>query len=771
MSSAEKLDSRELRVFLSSTFRDFQPERELLINKVLPEVRAIARTRGVELTVIDLRWGLTDEQAELGGAVTTCLREVENSRPHFIGLLGERYGWRPSATEWRLDHTAPDLSERIRSWIDKGQSVTAMEILYGVLDCPEERPLAYFYLRNPSLTRQLLVEDKEHAAAYLEADPEAAERQQELRRRIRNESVDKGWHSRDYAVLQDDPLSFAAQIKADLLRDLDNRFPSGEQLSERERMNREHRIYAHDRLSQYVEPQGFIDQAFRVLESDHHLLLSGPSGIGKSSAVAALVQRFRKSYPDALVIEHYPGAAPGCTSEAILLRALIEIQHRLNLVEKPSKGDELEKDFLENLKNLNDAGIRTLLAIDALNQVEINTNMNWLHNRQQPTVHLLVSSQPDDDTNVFSHKGWSLQEIPPLTPALRRQLAKDLLGGRHKILADTQLDRIEQKEAASTPLYLKVLLEELVAFGGLSGGQESQDQFMARILTGYLACDDIPGLYHKLLERLEQNYGREIVATFLGLIASSRSGLSEDELICIGDLSPLLLAQLRHTLDFNLANRDGLIGFGHQALEIAASARYVSNDVYKKLADHFYDQPDKYSSPRIIKWLPFYLVQCNQIERLDTYVSGVHFKYIDNVSGAPKYIYSGRMTSIYVSPHLDYSFLFRISPFKSSIFFRSLKDRLSKIKVLGYKSDNEQIERAREYNKLFFFLYSQKLNSREDARDLLYSVHDLMQEGRIYAYAEYVDFSGPTMSTTHYFIENIRQIKKAIQGWTETATA
>lgn len=54
-------ESSEIRVFLSSTFRDFNEERKLLAPQVFPELNRRARERGVE---VDLRWGVTQEQAE-----------------------------------------------------------------------------------------------------------------------------------------------------------------------------------------------------------------------------------------------------------------------------------------------------------------------------------------------------------------------------------------------------------------------------------------------------------------------------------------------------------------------------------------------------------------------------------------------------------------------------------------------------------------------------------------------------------------------------------
>lgn len=84
-----------MRVFISSTFRDFQEERRLLVNEVFPELRRRARERFVEVVEVDLRWGITQEEAERGETLPICLREIERSRPHFVGMLGERYGWVP----------------------------------------------------------------------------------------------------------------------------------------------------------------------------------------------------------------------------------------------------------------------------------------------------------------------------------------------------------------------------------------------------------------------------------------------------------------------------------------------------------------------------------------------------------------------------------------------------------------------------------------------------------------------------------------------------
>src|SRR2546430_2171262 len=106
--------ANELRVFISSTFRDLQEEREHLVKKVFPEIRALCREQGISFTEVDLRWGLTDEDVALGKMIRTCLEEIDHCRPHFIGITGDRYGYIPQLHEYHKD---PELLVKY-PWIE-----------------------------------------------------------------------------------------------------------------------------------------------------------------------------------------------------------------------------------------------------------------------------------------------------------------------------------------------------------------------------------------------------------------------------------------------------------------------------------------------------------------------------------------------------------------------------------------------------------------------------------------------------------------------------
>ena len=91
----QKIKRREIRVFVSSTFRDMVAERDELLKIVFPKLRKRCRDRYVAFSEVDLRWGITEEQAAEGQVLPVCLQEIHRCRPYFIGILGERYGWVP----------------------------------------------------------------------------------------------------------------------------------------------------------------------------------------------------------------------------------------------------------------------------------------------------------------------------------------------------------------------------------------------------------------------------------------------------------------------------------------------------------------------------------------------------------------------------------------------------------------------------------------------------------------------------------------------------
>ncbi|MCD7885892.1 MAG: DUF4062 domain-containing protein [Lachnospiraceae bacterium] len=103
---------RMIRIFISSTFEEFETERNLLETEVFPELDALCRTNAFSFQVIDLRWGVSRQAALDNQTVQICFDEIErcqrlSPRPNFLVMAGSRYGWRPLPSdipkeEWLL---------------------------------------------------------------------------------------------------------------------------------------------------------------------------------------------------------------------------------------------------------------------------------------------------------------------------------------------------------------------------------------------------------------------------------------------------------------------------------------------------------------------------------------------------------------------------------------------------------------------------------------------------------------------------------------------
>ena len=115
------------RVFLSSTFGDFQSERESL-RGVWNRLEQYCAAHGASFHLVDLRWGISPSLAHNHNTIQICLDEVRrcqklSPKPNFIMLIGDRYGWRPpSATLPDNDFTlirealSPDDATFFLSW-------------------------------------------------------------------------------------------------------------------------------------------------------------------------------------------------------------------------------------------------------------------------------------------------------------------------------------------------------------------------------------------------------------------------------------------------------------------------------------------------------------------------------------------------------------------------------------------------------------------------------------------------------------------------------
>lgn len=129
---------RHYIIFISSTFKDMDEERDIIKLDVVKRLNRAYQDKFIQFQTVDLRVGINtadiqDEEERENRVLDVCLANIDNARPFFIGLLGERYGWVPDHDKW--EYIVSRLSEEQRPLLQNsdGCSVTEMEILYGAI--------------------------------------------------------------------------------------------------------------------------------------------------------------------------------------------------------------------------------------------------------------------------------------------------------------------------------------------------------------------------------------------------------------------------------------------------------------------------------------------------------------------------------------------------------------------------------------------------------------------------------------------------------------
>ena len=85
-----------LLVFVSSTFTDTTVERDLLMGKILKELRKVGIMHSISISFSDMRWGVRDENTLEHETWAVCKRELlrcmdQSNGIFFLSLQSEKY--------------------------------------------------------------------------------------------------------------------------------------------------------------------------------------------------------------------------------------------------------------------------------------------------------------------------------------------------------------------------------------------------------------------------------------------------------------------------------------------------------------------------------------------------------------------------------------------------------------------------------------------------------------------------------------------------------
>ena len=555
------MSGRVVRIFLSSTFRDFGEERDLLVRKVFPTLRARLQSRFVDLVDVDLRWGITEEEAEHGEVLPICLAEIDRARPYFIGFLGERYGWVPPPDAY------PSHVLESQTWLEEhrgGKSVTELEILHGVLNNPHMEGRALFYFRSFEYSSS-------KGGDYISSSPDDETRQSTLKQTIRQSG---------FPVYEDykSPEHLAELLEKDLWEILDREFPASDIPDAFVRENIQHEAYALPRQRLYIGGDKYLAALDAALsEGKQSILVDGPSGGGKSALLANWLKSVRERHSNMEVHAHYLGATADATDPVFMVRRLIEcIKRKTESTEDlASDPDELLDSLPTWLANASSwcelRGKKFLFVIDALNSLSDRRDLRWFPRMLPKHIHLVISTLPGEVNDALQERAnWSHVTVMPLDATTAELVFTSYLSLFNKTLPNELVEQVMAHKLSANPLFLLTLAEELRLFG--------EHEQLSNRLDHYLTSITVDDLFERVLERIEQDYGADMLREIMTALWAARSGLREEEILGYSGLKPMHWAYIRNALGPTLIDASGRLIFAHDYMRIAVSDRYMAGN-------------------------------------------------------------------------------------------------------------------------------------------------------------------------------------------------
>jgi Tfp pilus assembly protein PilF len=625
--------SRTIRVFLSSTFRDFAEERDLLVRKVFPELRRKCRERQVELVDVDLRWGITEKEAQQGKVLPICLAEIDRSRPFFIGLLGERYGWVPEARQYdeSLLMEQPWLAEH-----RGGKSVTELEIMYGVLNNPQMYHQSFFYFRDPKWTKARA--KKDGGEAYISQDPSEKTKLKALKDRILNSGclVVENYRS---------PEALAEQVKEDLWKLIDEAYPKSEMPDALSQERMRHEAYGASRRRLYLGGEKYFEFLDAAMKEKPYrpVIITGQSGGGKSALVANWLERWIKRHKNRSVIVHHLGCGADAADPARMATRLIQEIARLTGDDfKPeSDADKLLEEIPKWLA-IGSAWARRskqsiLIVLDGLDKVSDRQHLRWFPSFLPPRVHLAASCLKGEILDAAkSRLQWHQLKVKPFTKVEQRRFINVYLGRYRKSLTLRHSKMLQSHPLCGNPLFLLTVLEELRVYGV----HEKLENRLRTLLSKppskrHEEEPTVDDVFEHVLARIEDDLGRKPVQSALEAIWASRAGLFRDELIAIAKITQVQWAAIQIALDESLYENGGKINFGHDYLRKAVEDRYEltgkkKQSVHRRLAKWLDDVACNAGvDERVAEELPWQLAKAAmKTELINTLTDEVMFELI-----------------------------------------------------------------------------------------------------------------------------------------------
>ena len=599
------------KIFVSSTFRDMQAERDALHLEVLPELNEFAARYGQSVAISDLRWGIDtghmSEEESSRKVLSVCFEQIDECKPYIVVLLGERYGFIPYTQD---DNDGGRMIAGVGD--AAGMSVTEMEILYGALQ-GGDLSRCVFYFRQPLDSAVM----RENAVDYSAESGDHARRLNALKQKIEAAAGNRVRHyagawdadRRTVTGLEDFTRMVIDDIKALMAEEWEQAAKLSKEELEWNAAWQYIRLKAAGFTAHGAEETALCGDIRNDLAD--LFFITGEAGSGKSCFLSMAALDMQKA--GWKVMPFIAGNGGGSSTVTDLLR-------QLNALLAGETGDEaavgagmfnaLHDEFARLAGKYAALDQRLLVVIDALDQMALSDELRdfaWLIPVLPKNIRFVISCL--DDYPLPKGMPYTLRDKRVvLRPLDDRGEKKALIAGMTeasgKTLSPDVIQALISLPAADSPLYLSMFIQRLMMLDSedfrriqtIGKDGNAINAYMLRLIRE--APASTAGICAAIMREASQRINETQIEPTLGLLSVSRRGLRETDLIGLFDAADARFSTVDHARmrkymrPYFLLRGDGRLDFSHR--NIRDGFRETQPDaagLERRLLDHWISLP------------------------------------------------------------------------------------------------------------------------------------------------------------------------------------
>lgn len=525
-------------VFISSTFKDMQSERDQMHNRVLPLVDAELEKYGESLNFADLRWGVNtkglSEEESSRKVLSLCLDRIDDCKPYMIVFIGERYGWIPEKKF--LDEICRQKEIDID---DYNGSVTELEIEYGALLHPDFEGRILFYFRDEFDTSKMSEEEKKIYCVESSLHKEKIER---LKRKIEELYPS---YIRHYQVEFDEEKrsltgfdKLNKMVQEDLLRIFQIDIEKESKISPQEKKIRN----SHNYLVSYAKYKVITGEESTISFETNDLdindgstytyvnnplvfIVHGESGRGVKTQVSL-------AYYDSLDYENVntiPLVLHGESKKEISGILIYKLEDFLNKKHSNKNSSEYLLTLLEEY-DAKDDYLYIFVTTSSFNFIDLLLEIEALQDMEKKFFTKIrfyigykgVLKQSEHIPYYFFSNNV---ELNGYKGRIKRKILNSLLEKQKKELSKKVIDKILKKEESIEPLYLSLIVDRLCKLDEfdfreikkLGDGMDAIEEYMLSIVNKY--GDNLEEIINELFSELCQRINKITIPYFIALLS------------------------------------------------------------------------------------------------------------------------------------------------------------------------------------------------------------------------------------------------------------